>query len=149
VEFAAHIGLYTPCNVSYTDDDRLTGKPVRLFHGIADDYVSIEPCRTYTGRLNQAGADVVLTEYPNAHHAYDVFTLPASQQSATAQTTRNCLLREGEKGQVLNAKTGQLYNLATDPCVERGPHIGYNEAAAKATVAAVKEFLTQTFKPTN
>src|SRR4029077_15959211 len=33
VAFAAHIGLYTPCNVRYRDDDKVTGKPIRLFHG--------------------------------------------------------------------------------------------------------------------
>jgi Acetyl xylan esterase (AXE1) len=26
VQFAAHIGLYTPCNVTYKDDDKVTGK---------------------------------------------------------------------------------------------------------------------------
>ena len=56
--FAAHIGLYTPCNVAYRDDDKLTGKPVRLHHGIPDDWVPIQPCRDYVERLKKAGADV-------------------------------------------------------------------------------------------
>jgi acetyl esterase/lipase len=43
VEFAAHIGFYTPCYM-YHDDDKVTGKPIRLFHGIDDDLNSIEPC---------------------------------------------------------------------------------------------------------
>ena len=51
--FAAHIGLYTPCNVEYRDDDKTTGRPIRLFHGIADDYVAIGPCRTYVQRLKK------------------------------------------------------------------------------------------------
>jgi len=46
VEFPGHIGLYGPCNVAYHDDDKTTGKPIRLFHGISDDWVSIEPCRS-------------------------------------------------------------------------------------------------------
>ena len=46
VQFAAHIGLYTPCNVRFIEDDKTSGRPIRLFHGIADDYVSIEPCRS-------------------------------------------------------------------------------------------------------
>lgn len=75
VEFAAHIGMYTPCNYSYRDDDKVTGKPIRLFHGIADDYVSIEPCRAYVQRLKSAGADVQLAEYPGAYHAYDYVNL--------------------------------------------------------------------------
>src|SRR5262249_99675 len=76
-QFAAHIGLYTPCNVTYRQDDKVGKGPLRFFHGIADDYVSIEPCRAFVKRLKEAGADVTLTEYPNAKHAYDNFTLAA------------------------------------------------------------------------
>jgi len=144
-EFAAHIGLYTPCNVTYREDDRTTGKPIRLFHGVADDYVSIEPCRTYAARLKQAGADIVLTEYPDAHHAYDAFQLATLVPVPNSQTTRNCLIEEGEKAQLVNAKTKQPYSL-NDPCVGRGAHVGYNEAAHKATAQAVKEFLALIFK---
>jgi dienelactone hydrolase len=144
-KFAAHIGLYTPCNVQYRDDDKVTGAPIRLFHGIADDYVPIAPCRDYVGRLKRAGANVVLTEYPDAFHAYDVTALSPPTQLPQAQTTRNCTLREGDDGQVLNAKTGAIYTL-DDPCVERGPHIGFNQAAYQATVKAVLEFLAATFK---
>ena len=144
VGFAAHIGLYTPCNVQYRDDDKVTGAPIRLFHGIADDYVSIAPCRAYVERLKAAGVNVALTEYPDAYHAYDGTTSPPIQL-LQAQTTRNCTLREGDNGQVLNAKTSAVYTL-NDPCVERGPHVGFNQAAYQATVKAVREFLTATFK---
>lgn len=145
VEFAAHIGLYTPCNVQYRDDDKVTRAPIRLFHGIADDYVSIAPCRGYVERLKRAGANVVLTEYPDAFHAYDSTAFSAPIELPQAQTTRNCTLREGDNGQVLNAKTGAIYML-DDPCVEHGPHIGFNQAAYQATVKAVREFLAATFK---
>ena len=89
VQFAAHIGLYTPCNVTYRQDDQVANKPIRLFHGIADDYVAIGPCRSYAQRLKQAGADVTLTEYPDAYHAYDNFANPTVVNLPNAQTTRN------------------------------------------------------------
>ena len=143
--FAAHIGLYTPCNVRYRDDDKVTGSPMRFFHGIADDYVSIAPCRDYVARLKLKGVDVTLTEYEGAYHAYDVFTITAPIRNPKSQTTRNCFLEEGEGGTILNSKTGQPYTLA-DPCVELGPQVAYNEAAHKATVAAVKEFLAASLK---
>jgi dienelactone hydrolase len=146
VEFAAHIGLYTPCNIAYRDDDKTTGKPIRLHHGIADDYVAIGPCRTYVERMKKAGADVTLAEYANSYHAYDNPAYATPLALPQAQTTRNCFLEEGPNGTILNSKTGKPYDLATDPCVERGPQIAYNEAAHKATVAAVKDFLTATFK---
>lgn len=145
IEFAAHIGLYTPCNIAYRDDEKTTGKPIRLHHGIADDYVSIAPCRSYVARLKAAGADVSLAEYPDAYHAYDNFMLTAPIKFPQGQTTRNCLLREGDNGQILNAKTGQPYTLE-DACVEKGPQVAYNPAAHQATLKAVKEFLTATFQ---
>jgi dienelactone hydrolase len=143
--FAAHIGLYTPCNVAYRDDDKTTGKPIRMFHGLADDYVAIGPCRTYVERLKQAGADVELTELADAHHAYDNPAIPVPTQFPTSQTTRNCTLKEGENGGILNVKTGQPYDLS-DTCVEKGPHVGYNAAAHQATVAGVRSFLKAVFK---
>ena len=145
VSFAAHIGLYTPCNVQYRGDDTVTGAPIRLFHGIADDYVAIAPCRAYVERLKRAGANVVLTEYPDAFHAYDNAALSPPIHLPQAQTTRNCALREGDNGEVLNAKTGAVYTL-DDPCVEHGPHVGFNQGAYQATVKAVREFLVATFK---
>jgi dienelactone hydrolase len=143
--FAAHIGLYTPCNVTYKQDDKVGNNPLRLFHGIADDYVSIEPCRSYVRRLKDTGADVALAEYPDAHHAYDNFTYADTVSFPDSQTTRNCLIAEGDDGVLLNTKTGQAYSL-NDACVEKGPHVGYNEAAHKATLEALKQFLVARFK---
>jgi hypothetical protein len=42
------VGLYTPCDVQYRDDDKLGGARMRLLHGIADDSVASapRPCRT-------------------------------------------------------------------------------------------------------
>ena len=143
--FAAHIGLYTPCNVQYRDDDKVTGAPLRFFHGSSDDYVAVAPCRAYVERLEAAGANVALTEYPDTYHAYDTVVVSPMVARPTAQTTRNCLIREGDAGQVLNAKTGAPYTLA-DACVQKGPHVGFNYASYEATRTAVREFLAQTFR---
>jgi dienelactone hydrolase len=144
-EFAAHIGLYTPCNIEYQGDDKTTGKPIRLFHGTADDYVPIGPCRTYVERLKKAGADVRLTDLADAHHAYDNPAIPVPTIFAANQTTRNCTLKEGDNGSIINVKTGKPYDLS-DACVEKGPPVGYNAAAHQATLKAVREFLTATFR---
>jgi dienelactone hydrolase len=146
VAFAAHIGLYTPCNVAYRDEDKVAKKPIRLFHGIADDYVAIGPCRSYVARLKKAGADVALAEYPNALHAYDNPSLPASLKVPQGQTTRNCALREADRGEIVNASSSKPFDLK-DPCVELGPQVGYNAAAYEATLKAVKAFLIQTLRP--
>ena len=146
LRFAAHIGMYTPCNTTFRDDEKLTGAPLRLFHGIADDYVPIAPCRDYVEGLKRTGADVTLTGYEGAYHAYDGFFRPQVVVSQGASTSRNCRMEEGEGGVILNRKTGKPYDVAKDPCVEKDPHVGYNEAATIATTKAVKEFLTSTFK---
>jgi dienelactone hydrolase len=140
--FAAHIGLYTPCNVNYDADTAVAHAPLRLFHGIADDYVSIVPCRDYTARLKQAGADVTLTEYPDAQHGFDNPLSAPLVPVPSAQTTRNCRLVEGPGGSIHDQQTGEAYRLETSPCVEKGAHVGYNAQAATAVRTAVKEFLT-------
>ena len=143
--FAAHIGLYTPCYVTYRDDDKTTGKPIRLFHGTADDWVRIGPCRDYVERLKRAGADATLTEYTGALQAYDLFFQKELVRLPDAQTARNCTIVEGDNGVLLNPMTGKPFTL-DDPCVERGVFVAYDAAAHQATVKAVKEFLLATFK---
>lgn len=150
LRFAAHIGLYTPC-YKYRDDEKVvTGKPIRLFHGAADDYVPIGPCRDYVARLKKLGVDISLTEYPGAYHAYDNALYrnpngPGPMFLPQAQTTRNCALEEGDHGVMLVGKTGRPFSYS-EPCIERGAHIGYDEAAMTATTVAVREFLGATFK---
>ncbi len=143
-EFAAHIGLYALCITTYQDDDKVTGKPIRLFHGIADDWNPLEPCRAYVERLKKAGADVTLMEYPDASHSYDMFFLKQPVKLAQAPNPHNCRLEEGGNGQILNSRTGNPFDL-NDPCVEKGATIAYNEAATAATTKAVTEFLVATF----
>jgi len=54
--FAAHIGLYTNCNATYHDDDKVTGAPIRLFHGTADDWTAIGPCHNQKKRKDGRAA---------------------------------------------------------------------------------------------
>jgi dienelactone hydrolase len=146
VTFAAHIPLYASCNPALIDDTDVSAVPIRLHHGTADDYVPVAPCRAYVARLRAAGRDVQLTEYPDAHHAYDN---PLGSKTLTvasaSQSVRNCQLKEEPRGLIINTATGQPFSYQ-DPCVQTGPHLGQNEAAASATRASVKDFLRTTFK---
>jgi dienelactone hydrolase len=143
--FAAHIALYAPCMTIYRDDDKVTGKPIRMFHGVADELFSVEACRAYVARLKKSGADVVLTEFPDAGHAFDAFVLKRPLTFPKGKTLRNCRLVEGDAGQILNSATGNAFDVS-DPCVGEGFAFAYNEAAATATTDAVKAFLVATFK---
>jgi dienelactone hydrolase len=144
-QFALHIPLYASCSSTFLRDTDVTA-PIRQHHGLADDYVTIAPCRPYFERLRAAGRDVQLTEYPDAHHAYDN---PLGAKTPTvakgSQSTRACTLKEEANGVLVNVSNGQPFTYK-DPCVETDPHTGYNEAAAKATQKAVKEQLRAAFR---
>ena len=62
-EFAAYIVFYPVCNIAFRDDEDVADKPIRIFHGSADDFVPVAPCRAYVERLQAKGKDVQLTEY--------------------------------------------------------------------------------------
>jgi dienelactone hydrolase len=146
VSFAAYVPLYASCNATLIDDTDVANAPIRMFHGTADDYVPVAPCRGYVERLRAAGRDVQLTEFPDAHHAYDN---PLGARTPTvakgAQTVRACKLREEPRGTIINADTGQPFTYK-DACVQTDPHVGTHEAAAQATQVAVKELLSTVFK---
>lgn len=144
VQFAAYIALYPGCATRYRDDVKVAARPIRLYHGAADDWTPVEPCRAVIADLRKAGADVALTEYPGATHAYDVSGSKGRTELPQAVTLRKCSLREGDGGQMVNAKTGQPFT-PTDPCIERGVSVQHDEAATAATREAVKAVLASAF----
>jgi dienelactone hydrolase len=144
--FAAYVPFYAPCFTTYIGDEDVSDKSIRLFHGSADDYVPVAPCRVYVERLRKAGKDVTLTEYADAYHAFDNPSFKEGPQPAPqSQTTRRCTMKEEPEGMIINAATREPFTME-DPCVERGPHVGYNAAATVAATQAVKEFLRVTLK---
>jgi dienelactone hydrolase len=142
MRFAAHIGLYTPCNTRFDGDTKVARVPIRLFHGITDDYVSIGPCREFVAELKSAGVDVLLTEYPDSQHAFDNPNSPRLVDIPKAQSTRNCKLRESANGVIVNAASGAPFTMA-DPCVAIGAHVGYNAESTSAARLALTTFLKQ------
>jgi dienelactone hydrolase len=144
VMFAAYLPFYAPCFTTYIGDEDVSEKPIRMFHGSADDYVPVAPCRAYVERLHNGRKDVTLTEYPGAHHAFDNMLLKVAT-APQSQTTRRCTMKEEPEGTIINAVTKQPFSMQ-DPCVERGPTLGYNADATTAATQAVKEFLRATLR---
>jgi dienelactone hydrolase len=142
--FAAFIGFYTPCNVALIDDEKVGTRPIRLYHGLADDWVPVGPCRDYVARLKKAGADISLVEYPGAYHAFDNQMIPGTMQLPQALTARKCRFEEKQPGVIVNNDTGQPAT-ANDSCIERGATIAYNAEATAAARKDVVEFLTNLF----
>jgi dienelactone hydrolase len=145
-DFAAYMPFYASCDTKFVDDDQVSPNPIRMFHGAADNYVPVAPCRDYVARLKAKGANVALTEYPGAYHVFDGRNFKPPVVAAKAQSTRNCQLAETQNGVVVNVKTKQAFSYA-DPCVEPGPTIAYDEKAHAESVKAVKEFVAATLRP--
>jgi dienelactone hydrolase len=147
IRFAAYIPFYPDCSTSYVGDTEVADKPIRIFHGIPDDYNPVASCKAYVARLQEAKRDVVLTEYPDSEHAFDIGLLGVSNKvvSANAQTVRNCHIKEGESGVLMNADT-QVPFTYQDPCVGRDPHVGGNPETAEQARKAVSDFLAGLFK---
>ena len=138
VEFVAYISFYPDCMTTYQSDTELVDRPIRIFHGTADDYNPMAPCKTYVERLRSAGRDVQLSEYPNASHGFDNPLGSREPRIAqNAQTVRRCVIREDSPGRLVNTATAKIFSYK-DACVERDPHVGYDPAATQAASQAVE-----------
>ncbi len=145
--FAGYIPFYPDCSASYATDTEVAARPIRIFHGTPDNYNPVASCKAYVSRLQEAKRDVVLTEYPDSVHAFDAGLLGISTVtvSANAQTARNCHIREGEGGVLMNADTQQPFGYK-DACIELNPHVGGNPATAEEARKAVSDFLQTLLK---
>lgn len=147
IQFAAYVPFYPDCSTSYVGDTDVAARPIRIFHGTPDDYNPVKSCKAFVERLKAAGRDVVLTEYPDSAHGFDSGLLGAATVavSANAQTVRNCQIKEGDGGVLMNASTQAPFTYK-DSCVELNPHVGGNPATAAESRKAVEEFLQALLK---
>jgi dienelactone hydrolase len=143
LEFAAYLPFYPACWTTYIDDEQISERPMRIFHGAADDWTPIEPCRQYVTRLRRQGKDVHLTAYPDAHHVFDA-PVPL-QQLPQVTGLGTCALEERPGGLIVNRETGEPWK-PTDACTTKGTTVGGDSKARAEAMKAVKEFLTVTFK---
>jgi dienelactone hydrolase len=146
-QFAGYIPFYPDCSTTYATDTEVAARPIRIFHGTPDDYNPVASCKAYVARLQDAKRDVMLTEYPDSQHAFDAGLLGVNTVtvSANAQTARNCHIKEGEGGVLINADTQAPFGYK-DACIELNPHVGGNPATAEEARKAVVEFLQTLLK---
>jgi dienelactone hydrolase len=146
LEFVAYVPFYPDCMTTFLTDTDVLNRPIRIFGGTSDDYNPISACKAYVTRLQAAGRDVELTEYPNAAHVFDnPLAARPPAVAPTFQTVRNCKIQEEAEGRLINVETNQPFTY-TDACVERGPHLGYDPAATQAAKVAVGTLLKKMFK---
>jgi len=145
--FAAHLAFYpASCWFTLREDERLTAVPVRIFHGEADAWTTIGPCRAYVQRVRRAGADIATIEYAAAYHGFDNPRLPAYLRRPDVLNPSACHFVEQEPGQVIDAATGQPAGVDA-PCFTRGATVGYNAEATRQAIRDVQTFLTEVLRP--
>ena len=140
IEFAAYISFYTRCDAPLLEDEIVSDRPIRLFHGSADDYVPVEPTRRYVDRLKHAGKDVQLTVYEGARHAFDNPLYPPVLSLPDAVLTSNCRREEKQPGNIINLDTGKTFTWK-DACVTRGATVGFDPHAREQAMKTVSDFL--------
>jgi dienelactone hydrolase len=140
--FAAHLAFYpSGCITRLAEEDRVSGAPIRIFHGAADDWTLMGPCKSYIERLRQTGKDATLIEYPDAHHAFDNPGAPL-RKLPNIVIPRNCAFVE-ENGRVVDATTRG--SIAFSSCWSRGASVGYNADAHRKAVTDVEAILRPLF----
>lgn len=147
-DFAAYLAFYPGCSRKLTDEEQVSERPFRMFHGAADDWTPIQPCREYNERMRRLGKDVALFEYAEAHHGFDNPNVPAPRFRSQVLNGSNCVSIEQPDGRFRTFRRDNgRRSTRDDPCLRRGATIGYNEAAYHKAVQDVKDFLSATLKP--
>lgn len=140
--FAVHLAFYPAgCHIRLADEEQIGHAPIRIFHGAADDWTVVGPCKAYVERLRTAGKDAALIEYADAHHSFDNPGI-ALRRLPSVFSTSNCAFVE-ESGRIVEAETrGSIFYSA---CWLRGASVGYNADAHRKAVRDVETILGALF----
>jgi dienelactone hydrolase len=139
--FAAHLAFYPVCHYGYRGREDVNGKPIRIFHGTADELAPIKACQDYVAVLRKSGKDAKIHAYAGAGHVFDWVMQKEPRKAPDAIRNGNCRLEEGDGGVILNADTGKPFT-PKDACVVKGTSYVYHAAAHAAAQKDVREFLT-------
>ena len=149
LRFAAHIALYSGCNIAFAD--RATDKaPILFLHGEADDFTPIAPCREYAKWLQSMGNPVTFISYPGAIHAFDssmqLFELPRAATLGTCDArydldeARFVRLDHVDNPQ-MTAEARRKYFAS---CAGEGASVGGDDEARADAFLQVHRFLART-----
>ncbi len=141
---AGYLAFYpASCYLRLDGEEQVKGGPIRIFHGAADDWLPIDHCRGYVNRLQEAGVDAYLYEYPDAHHAFDDSSLMPLLRNPSALSPRNCEFVEID-GAIIDPETGEVGSTKA-PCVEPGVSAEYQREAHEQSKKDVLGVLDEIF----
>ena len=143
-QFAAYLAIYPAgCNARLRDETDVSGGPIAVFHGTADDWTPIAQCAAFVERLRAAGREASLVAYDGAPHAFDVPMSQTSRHLPDVLNTSGCTVVQQADGRFLDAE-GQPITPSSS-CVTRGASIGYDASAHRRLIGDVKAFLADAF----
>jgi dienelactone hydrolase len=133
---AAYLAFYpVGCNARLTNETDMDGGPVRIFHGTADDWTTINHCRDWVARRRAAGKNVSLVEYEGAMHGFDIPAFATPQRFPDAVNPSGCTMIQ-QPDRTFVDDTGKPFSGAS-PCMRRGATMGYDARAHRQSVADV------------
>jgi len=138
VGFRAFLPFYPYCNSVIPEMAWGIAAPVRIHIGELDDWTPARTCEALARVARGTGADVQITVYKNALHAFDSVGQPV-ERWPNVQNAANCTPRLASmKGPILN-----LFELRK--CMHKGATVGWNpeatEEARRNVQVQLAEFL--------
>ena len=144
--FAAHLSFYPPCMFDM-ELIEFSEAPIHILAGELDDWVPADACEDLAADLMAEGVNVGITVYPNAHHGFDrEGPLSVAEKGYTAS---GCHFRmRGDGALLMNFLnipmiTPFRQKIALAFCAGRGPTIGGNAEARKASFEFARNFMTE------
>jgi dienelactone hydrolase len=141
--FAAHLAYYpASCFIELADENRIEA-PIRIFHGTADDWTPVAPCRGYVARLRGMGKDIALFEYEGARHSFPYPYVNAVTNVMGINFAR-CDFVERD-GNIVDRAAGTIAGYRS-PCVTQSATVGEDPEARRKAEADVEGFLAAVFR---
>ncbi len=144
--FAAHVALYPPCYIRWTNP-KPTKAALLMLLGSADDLAPEAQGRDYAAALEAAGGTVEIVVIPGAYHSFDA-TMPASKTASDNMSVWT--IRVDDAGEMVEQRTGIragndwpgfLTALATAPGASRGGMSGSGPNPRDVAVVPIVAFL--------
>jgi len=131
------------CNVRLVDETDVSGGAVRIFHGTADDWTTIDHCREWVARRRAAGKNVSIVEYEGALHGFDIPFYARPQRFPDVVNSSACTITQQPDGTFVD-EAGKKFSGASR-CMTRGASMGYDARAHRQSIADLQAFLEQAF----
>src|SRR3989440_3429975 len=139
---AAYAAFYPAgCNARLINEADMAGGPVRIFHGTADDWTTIDHCRECGARGRAGGKNVSIVEYEGARHGFDVPFYARPQRFPDVVNSSGCTITQQPDGTFVD-DTGKPFSGAS-PCMTRGAGMGYDARAHRQSVSDLQAFFEE------